>query len=238
MYGAERKPLSILLFDRTDVLKQIGSIAAIVAALACGPVMRGDIIDRIAVSVGNQVITQSELDREMRVTAFLDRVKPDFSPAARRATAERMVEQKLIRRELETSRYPPPAASEVQPILDKFKKENFADDAAFQSALASYGITEKDVIDELLWQRTLLQFIDVRFRPGVQVSEPQIKDYFDRVVEPAARAAHPGEAVSLEDYRDEIDKKLAGERVDRETDIWLKQARQRTEVVYHEEVFQ
>jgi hypothetical protein len=200
--------------------------------------MCADIIDRIAVSVGNQVITQTELDREMRVAAFLDRVKPNFSPAARRATADRMVEQKLIRRELETSRYPIPAASEVQPVLEKFKKENFADDAAFQSALASYGITEKDVLAGLLWQRTLLQFIDVRFRPGLDVSDEQIKDYFVKVVEPAARAAHPGEPVSLEDYRDEIDRKLAGERVDKETDTWLKQARQRTEIVYHEEVFQ
>jgi peptidyl-prolyl cis-trans isomerase SurA len=213
-------------------------MATMVAVLACGPAMRGDIIDRIAVSVGNQVITQTELDREMRVAAFLDRVKPNLSPTVRRATAERMVEQKLIRRELETSRYPIPAASEVQPVFDKFKKDNFADDTAFQSALASYGITGKDVLDELLWQRTLLQFIDVRFRPGVQVSDQDIKDYFEKVVEPAARAAHPGEPVSLEDYRDEIDNKLSGERVDKETDTWLKQARQRTEIVYHEEAFQ
>ena len=71
-------------------------------------VLRAEIIDRIAVSVGNQAITISDLDREIRVTAFLNRTPPDFSPAARRATADRMVEQRLILRELENSRYPSP----------------------------------------------------------------------------------------------------------------------------------
>jgi hypothetical protein len=76
-----------------------------------------DIIDRIAVSVGAQVITASDLDREIRVSAFLQGSVPDFSPAARRATADRMVDQKLIHHELETSRYPVPQASEIDPVL-------------------------------------------------------------------------------------------------------------------------
>src|ERR1035441_10121619 len=71
-----------------------------------------EIIDRIAVSVGNRVITESDLHREIRGAAFLDGVKPDFSPAGQLATAQRMVEQVLIRRELEISRYPVPSAAE------------------------------------------------------------------------------------------------------------------------------
>src|SRR5689334_4252433 len=92
-----------------------------------GPLpVRADIIDRIAVSVGNRVITASDLDREIRVTAFLNGAKPDFSAANKRATAERMVEQKLIQRELENSRYPVPARTEVEPELEQFKKKYFA----------------------------------------------------------------------------------------------------------------
>src|ERR1017187_6822016 len=83
-----------------------------VALLAVTLPARAEIIDRIAVSVGNRVIAESDLHREIRVAAFLDGVQPDFSPAGRRATAERMVEQVLIRRELEISRYPIPSAAE------------------------------------------------------------------------------------------------------------------------------
>ena len=200
--------------------------------------LRADIIDRIAVSVGNRVITTSDLDREIRVTAFLNGVKPDFTPAGKRATADRMVEQRIIRNELETSRYPVPAASEVAPELEQFQKKYFHSDEEYRNALASYGITDDDVRAELLWQRTLLLFIDVRFRPGVQVTNQELQDYFDRTVAPAARAAHPGQPLSIEDYRSDIERKLVGEKVDQDIDRWLQQVRQRTEIVFHPEAFQ
>ena len=201
------------------------------------PALGAEILDRIAVSVGNRVITATDLDREIRVTAFLNGAKPDLSAANKRATAERMVDQKLIRHELETSRYPVPAASEVEPELDAFRKRYFTSDADYHRALGQAGITEADLKAELLWQRTLLLFIDVRFRPGVQVSDQEIQDYFDHTVAPAARAAHPGETPNLQQYRAEIEQKLTGEKVDQEVDRWLKQVRQRTEIVFHPEVF-
>jgi peptidyl-prolyl cis-trans isomerase SurA len=206
--------------------------------LALAPLAHPEIIDRIAVSVGNRVITVSDILREIRVISFLDGVKPDLSVANQRATAGRMVEQKLIRRELETNRYPLPETSEIQSALDEFKKRQFATEQEYQRALESYGITEQEVKEELLWQRTLLLFIEMRFRPGVQVSDQEIQGYFEKVVEPAAKTAHPGEPVSLEDYRDQIEERLAGERVDKDMDAWLKQARDRTEIVFHEEAFQ
>ena len=196
------------------------------------------IIDRIAVSVGNRVITTSDLDREIRVTAFLDGAKPDFSAAGRHATADRMVEQRLIRHELETSRYPVPQPSEIDPVLAELVKKQFHDEAAYRTALHTYGITEQDVRDELLWQRTLLLFVDDRFRPAVQVTEQEIKDYFDKVVAPAARAAHPDQPATLDAYREQILRTLTGQRADEEMDRWLKEARARTEIVYHPEAFQ
>jgi peptidyl-prolyl cis-trans isomerase SurA len=199
---------------------------------------RAEIIDRIAVSVGNRVITEIDLNREIRVAAFLDGVKPDFSPAGKRATAERMVEQVLIRRELEISRYPVPSAAEVAPVLEAFKKARFPQDEAYQRALADYGIADPDVKDLLLWQRTLLLFIEVRFQSGVQVTGQDIQDYFDKVVKPAAEAAHPGQPIDLEDYRDQIEQTLTGQRADRQMDTWLKEARSHTEIVFHDEVLQ
>jgi hypothetical protein len=208
-------------------------------ALMCSAfVLHAEIIDRIAVSVGNQAITTSDLDREIRVSAFLNRSQPDLSPAARRTTADRMVEQRLILRELENSRYPAPAAPEIDPVIEKFKKDTFASDEQYRRALAEDGITDQQVRDELLWQRRLLQFIDVRFRPSVQVSDQEIQDYFTKVVEPAAQAAHPGQPVTLEEYRDRIEEKLIGEQVDKQMSTWLASVRERSQVVFHPEAFQ
>jgi hypothetical protein len=200
--------------------------------------LHGEIVDRIAVSVGNRVVTASDLDREIRVTAFLDGKAPDFSPAAKRTTADRLVEQRLIRRELETSRYQMPSAADAVPVLDKFQREHFQDAAEFARALAAAGISVEDVKDELLWQRGLLSFVDARFRLGVQVSSREIQDYFDRVVKPAAEAAHPGVPASLDDYRAAIEETLAAPLVDRQLDDWLKEVRARTDIVYHDEAFQ
>ena len=200
--------------------------------------LHGEIIDRIAVSVGSRVATASDVDREIRVTAFLDGKPPDFTPAAKRATGDRLVEQLLIRRELETNRYPMPSAADVDPIVDKFQRDHYKDAADYQRATAAAGITAQDVSDEILWQRALLLFIDARFRLGVQVSDQQIQDYFDKVVKPAAEAAHPGAPVSLEDYRRRIEDTLAGPMVDKQLDDWLKDVRQRTVIVYHDEAFQ
>jgi len=207
------------------------------ALLLCA-LLHAEIIDRIAASVGNLVITASDLDRQIRVAAFLNRTQPDFSPASRRAMAERMVDQKLILRELDNSRYPAPAAAEVDPIFEKFKKDNFASDEEYRRALADDGVSEQDVRDQLLWERRLLLFIDVRFRPGVQVSAQDIEDYFTRVVEPAARAAHPDQPVTLDSYRAQIEEKLTGDRVDQQMNAWLANAKRRTDVVFHEEALQ
>jgi len=196
---------------------------------------RAEIIDRIAASVGNRVITTSDLDREIRVSALLNGVAPDLSPTAKHDTLERLIEQKLVRNELESARYPSPTPAEVEPELAQFKKKFFKDDAAYQQALTAAGITEKDVRDELLWQRSLLLFIEVRFRPGVQVTDQEIQDYFDQTVAPAARLAHPGQPVKLEDYRDQIEEKLIGQKVDAEMDRWMAAARKRNQIVYHPE---
>lgn len=215
-----------------------GTFRLVLALAALAPCLPAGIIDRIAVSVGNRVITASDVDREIRVTAFLNGTQPDFSPANKRATAERLIDQRLIRNELENSRYPVPAASEVEPELEQFRKKYFPNDDDYRRALVAAGITEDDLKAELLWQRTLLLFVDVRFRPGVQVTDQEVQDYFDRTVAPAARAANPGAAPTLDAYRSEIEQKLIGDKVDQEIDHWLQQVRNRTTITYHQEALQ
>jgi len=198
---------------------------------------RSEIIDRIAVSVGNQVITASDLDREIRVTAFLNGANPDFTPTGKRRTADRMVEQRLVRRELEMSRYPTPAPSDVDPVLRKFQEERYPKPGDYETALARYGITDSQVRDEILWQLTFLRFVQVRFRAGIQVGDEEAREYFEKNVKPAAERDYPGQAVSFDEYRDSIEDTLAQQQVDRALNAWLQEAK-RVGVEYRAEVFQ
>jgi hypothetical protein len=220
---------------RAVTIRLLAPVAAVIPLLAT---CKADIIDRIAVSVGTKVITTSDIDREIRVTAFLNGIKPDLSAPNRKATAERLVEQKLIQREVETSRYPQADPAEAAPVLSGLKLQRFPEAGQFQAALAEYGIAEKDLLDEIRWQRTLLRFVEIRFRPGVQVSDEEIQKYFDQNVAPAARTAHPNETPQLDDYRDQIEEKLLGDRTDEEMNRWLTGVRRRTEIVFHEDALQ
>ena len=216
----------------------IGMALLALAATLAATLASGAIIDRIAVTVGNRVITSSDIEREIRVTAFLNGQSPDLSPASKRAAAERMVEQRLVRHELETSRYPVPQSAEIEPTLAAFEHRYYPANADYRRALAQYRIGDQDVRDALLWQRTLLQFVDVRFRPAVQITSEEIQNYFDTVLAPRVRAAEPGKAVSIDDYRDQIEDTLAGQREDREMDNWMREARRQTPIVYHDEALQ
>jgi peptidyl-prolyl cis-trans isomerase SurA len=205
-------------------------------AVALAMAARGEIIDRIAASVDNRVIMASDLDREIRVAAFQDGVKLDFSPAHKRATLQAMIEQKLIQIELTNSRYPLPDPAELAPAIEQFQKAHFKDEEAYRAALKAYGITEEDFKELLLWQRTLLLFIQVRFETGVQLGTQEVEDYFNKTVKPAAEAAHPGQVVTLEDYRDQIERKLTGQQADQQMDVWLREVRRRSNIVLHDEV--
>jgi hypothetical protein len=196
-----------------------------------------EIIDRIAVSVGSRVITETDLDRELRITALLNNQKPDFSAANKRRTAERMVDQTLIRNEMEESRYPPPSATDTEAALQE-EKARFGNDAAYRHALAEYGVAEDDLKVRLIWQLTLVRFIDARFRPGIQIGDAEIRKYFDEHMRAQLLQAHPGQTPSLDDHRAEIEQKLISQAADQQVEQWLKEARRRTHIQYHDEVFQ
>ena len=78
----------------------------------------------------------------------------------------------------------------------------------------------------------------MRFRPAVQITAEEIQKYFDTVLTPRFRHEQPGKTISLDDYRDQIEDILAGQREDREMDNWLREARRQTPTVYHDEALQ
>lgn len=189
-----------------------------------------EIIDRIAVAVDKRVITESEIMRQIRITAFLNNQASDFSASNKRTTADRLVEQILIRRELESSRYATPGAATS--VSYKELKTRFRDDAEYKHALAKYGITDTDVREALEWQAALLDFIELRFRPGIQIPESDLREYYEQ-----QRTQNPGKLPEYEDAKDDIEKILTSQRVDNALDRWLGQARTQSSIRYTQEVF-
>jgi parvulin-like peptidyl-prolyl isomerase len=186
--------------------------------LAIGAIAQAAVVDRVAVVVGNHVITESEVNDELRVTAFLNGQPVDLSPAKRREAAERMVDQELIRGEMNLSHYEMPPASEADALLANFKRERYPSDAQYRAALAKYGITDDQVKHALAWEDAVIRFTDERFSPALPLPPADNVQTANRL---RAGAEEP-----------------AGEKVDQLLDQWLKQARGTTRIVLRPEAFQ
>ena len=214
--------------------------SAAVAGVVCfyGAGLHAETIDRIAVSVGNRVITTSDLDRQIRVAAFLSGTAADFSATAKREMADRLVAQRLMENEIELTHYVEADPSDIEPALREFTAKYFKSEDEYRAALAKAGIGDEDVRQELLKERTVNAFIELRFHPAVQVTEQDIQEYFEKSVAPAAKAAEPGQTVTAAQFHDEIERKLTGQQVDAEVERWMREARRRTQVVFHDEAFQ
>jgi len=167
------------------------------------------VVDRIAVTVAQDAITQSEVLEEIRITSFLNQEPPDFSAPARRASAERLVDQYLIRHELATGNYPQLDAARADQLLRDFEKQHFRSRAELEQKLKQYGITAEDLKQRLQFQAAAIQFTELRFSSGP-------RNEADRTA--------PGTAPPA--------------TVDEQLDSWLKQVRGQTRIEFKKEAFQ
>lgn len=189
------------------------------------------VVDRIAVSVANQAITLSEVKEEVAITAFLNGEKPDFSPGVLRRAVDRLVDQALIRREIDLGRYTTPGPEVAAGMLAALEKQQ-GGRAGLDRALAAYGLTRQELQAHLAWQATLLQFIEMRFRPAVQVTSDDVQKYFNQHY---ATKTESGRPIALESMRAQIENELTGTRADEQMEEWLKDTRKQTAIAVRDE---
>jgi peptidyl-prolyl cis-trans isomerase SurA len=204
------------------------------AAIALCVSLQATIIDRIAIIVNNQLIKDSDIERDLRVVDFLNQEKLAIDAASRRTAANRLIDQVLIRREIRVGEYQTPPQSEADKLFNQIKKDRFANQAALQKGLNSYGLTEDQLKQYLLWQITVLRFVDQRFRPAVLVTDEDIEKYYHEHI---AQFQKPGSSQpeSLEEARGEIQQSISGDRMNQLFYTWLEQRRKGTTIQYREE---
>ena len=187
--------------------------------LLCGLPLSAVIVDRIAVTAGDRIITASEIDLRIRLTAFQNNRKPQFDLASRRIAVERLIDQKLVEREMDVGHYPRLTGDRSRLLAD-YTAANYRSDAeAFRRALMNDGLTEDDLAEDLGNQADLLTFLSLRFRPAVQVNDDEVRRYM----------ASKGLA---EELRAQIEEKLVNDHADAEMDTWLRDQRNRAKIRY------
>jgi peptidyl-prolyl cis-trans isomerase SurA len=204
--------------------------------LACAS-QGGVVIDRIAVILGRHAIKTSDIVRDLRVTEFLNREPLDLGSAAKRKSAERLIDQEIIRQEIITGGYRRPSEAEAEAFEKQFENDRFHGSAVqLRAAVAKYGLTEELLREQLLWQLTVLRFIDQRFRAGVLVSDDEVKSYYDQNL--AALGAQNPHGYSLEALQPKIRSTLEGERINQNFNEWLEHERKIYRIEYKQEAFE
>ena len=237
-----------------------------IAALFCLAAATAAVVDRVAVVVGKIVITESEVLQEVRLTAFLNNASLDLGPEQRRAAAERLVDQQLIRTEMEIGRYPEPSPTEADAVVRKFRQEHYSSIPEFRSALEKYGITEEQLKAHLIWQLGAIHFTDLRFRAGLPPSTAQPSNGLRggpgttsaansvapltgtnrTTTSTGANRAAPANGVERSETTSKAIAPVTGQaasepapaNVDQQMDAWLKEARGQTRIQFKKEAFQ
>jgi len=189
------------------------------------------VLDRIAAIAGKHIVKLSDIDRDIRLTDFLNGSQLDFSAAARKQSAERLITQQIIRDEIVTGGYRRPLESQAATLESQLIRDQFGGSSQrFHAALQRYGISQPELRDQLLWQLTVLQFINERFRAGIVVTDDDLHKYYDQhAAELKRQYPKDGNFQALEP---KIRETLEGERINEEFNEWLDQARQNVKVEY------
>ncbi len=191
-----------------------------------------EIIDRVVAVVGNQAITESEVWRQLALQTVIDGQPPVPSPGPvelRKAT-NRLIERLLVRREMAVADFPVRDETQMEAEIEELRGGRFWNGLDFAAALRAYGIEERDVREFLREKNSVLDFIDFRFKTGLQIPSEQIEAYYRDVYLPEFQRTNASAAPPLESVSDQIEEILREREIEPRVDEWLNELRVRARV--------
>ena len=201
-------------------------------------VLPASTLDRLAVTVGHTVITELQIDEDLRVAALLNGQPVTRDLTSRRAAADRLVAQLLIRHEIELSRYPAPANEEVDTLFSQVQ-ETLGGPERLKQLLSEFDVSEQTLRAHLLAQLATLQFIEFRFRPDITISDSEIDaEYHHQIAN--MQAANPRARTPPLDAAEKakLSEVLLEERTDAALNSWLAESRKQVNITYIDSALQ
>ena len=138
---------------------------SIIAILAAAMPQHAEITDSVVAVVDTHPIKHSDVIREIRLTAFMNREKADFGAAVKKEAVNRLIDQVFIRQEINAAAMPSNHDEDSDQAAELLRqlRESYGDQARFRESLTAYGLTEEELRRQLKWQVDVLQFVELRF---------------------------------------------------------------------------
>jgi hypothetical protein len=146
--------------------------------------------------------------------------------------AEWLTDQILIVQEAAANHITLPSSEAAKGKLESVKAL-YPSVEQYQRDLERYGVQESDLVELLLADLREQTFVDLRFRPEIQVSDDELRAYYEMQF-----AGRSFDACRVDEAcRADVEKKLIDQRAMDELDKWLIMARAGARIQYREKVF-
>ena len=191
----------------------------------------GVVLDRVVANVDGQAILASDVDDEMRFSAL----QPEFEPPSDR-TPQKALNRVIDRALIDQQRSLQPGIAvisqkEVDAAVADIRKQipvtagiDCETAAGWQAFLAAHGFTPKEVEERVRERLGILKFIDVRFGVATQVTNDDVRKYYDHVLVPELKKNN-AEAPAFRTVAARIREILRQQQVSSMIDVWLKNLR-------------
>jgi hypothetical protein len=182
-----------------------------------------EIVDRIAARIENDIILLSDIRALSRYQQFLDGKSETDGQIL-----DRLIDQWIVRTEAEVSRFPHPPDAEIDRGLERVRK-SFASAAEYEARKKQNDLNDAEIRSMVASQLYLSNYLDSRFRPGVQIDPKTIEDFYQKSVVPRAKARGQ-EPPPLEEARDYIQEALVQRGINDQADQWLIESKGRLHI--------
>lgn len=195
------------------------------------PARASDIIDRIVATVNGHAILQSDWEEAIRYEAFIDGRQLDKLTADdRKATLDRLIDQELLREQVRSSASQAKNTELEQRIQEIRKLYPGAEtEQGWRARLERYGLNEKELKNRVAQQLNLMQMVESRLRPGIQVDLRSIELYYQERIVPQLRNSG-AKQVALAEVSTKIKELLTQQKMNDLLGSWLQTLRAASQI--------
>jgi peptidyl-prolyl cis-trans isomerase SurA len=209
------------------------ALALLVSTLFITPDhVKAEVIDRIVATVNGRVILQSDLDEALCYQALLThRTITQLTDDDRRAVLDRLIDQELLREQMKSADFSHATDTEFAARVAEARKlyPQASSSDAWQSLLAQYHLTEKDLLVHVRQEIDVMRLVDARLRPAVQIDSKSIEAYYRDQFVPKLKQSGAS-AAPLAEVSAKIRELLTEQRVSELLVSWLQTLRSESQV--------
>jgi hypothetical protein len=182
-----------------------------------------EIVDRIVARVENDIILLSDVRALSRYQQFLDGKSETDGQIL-----ERLIDQWIVRTEADISRFPHPSDADINGSLERLR-HSFASTEEYETRKKQNGLSDSEIREMAAAQLYLSNYLDSRFRPGVQIDPKTVEDFYQKSVVPRAKARGQ-EPPPLDAARELIQEALVQRGINDQADQWLIESKARLHI--------